>query len=181
MLWRWDGVEFKVLHPGAEIYEEAIGPRPTPGRRHPGEVRGPIKRKENDRGCVVRIATRGASALLATDVEARGEAEMLARDAGALQADVLLVPHHGSKTSSTPSFLDAVAPAVGLISVGYRNRFRHPHETVVARYVERSVTLRRTDLEGALHVVLPGESPAAIRIEGYARRQRYWSERRVPP
>src|SRR5258706_576706 len=53
MLWRWDGVEFKGLHPGAEIYEEAIGPRPTPGRRHPGEVRGPIKRKENDRGCAV--------------------------------------------------------------------------------------------------------------------------------
>jgi len=52
---------------------------------------------------------------------------------------------------------------------------------VVARYVERGVTLRRTDVEGALHVVLPGESPAAIRIEGYARRQRYWSERRVPP
>ena len=129
----------------------------------------------------MRIATRAASALLAGDIEARSEAEMLGRDAGALRADVLLVPHHGSKTSSTPTFLDAVAPSFGLISVGYRNRFRHPHETVVARYVERGVTLRRTDLEGALHVVLPRESPAAIRIEGYARRSRYWSERRIQP
>ena len=166
LMWSWDGVQFRVLHPGAEIYDEA------PVRR---------ARKENDRGCVVRIATRGASALLATDVEARSEAEMLARDAAALQAEVLLVPHHGSKTSSTPAFLDAVSPSVGLLSVGYRNRFRHPHETVVARYVERGVALRRTDLEGALHVVLPRESPTAIRIEGYARRQRYWSERRMQP
>jgi len=138
-------------------------------------------RKENDRGCVMRIATRAASALLAADVEARGEAEMLRRDAAALRAEVLLVPHHGSKTSSTPQFLDAVSPGFGLISVGYRNRFRHPHETVVARYVERGVTLRRTDVEGALHVVLPGESAAAIRIEGYARSSRYWSERRMQP
>ena len=166
MLWRWDGVEFRVLHPGGEIYNEVSGRR---------------ARKENDRGCVVRIATRAASALLAGDVEARSEAEMLGRDAAALRVDVLLVPHHGSKTSSTPAFLDAASPGFGLISVGYRNRFRHPHPTVVARYVERGITLRRTDLEGALHVVLPGESPAAIRIEGYARRRRYWSERRVQP
>jgi competence protein ComEC len=128
----------------------------------------------------VHVATRGASALLAADVEARGEAEMLARGPP-LKSDVLVVPHHGSKTSSTPAFIDAIAPSAGILSVGYRNRFRHPHEAVVARYLERDVTLRRTDQEGALHVVLSAEFENAVRIEAYARRQRYWSERRVPP
>src|SRR6185436_19145709 len=71
--WSWDGVEFRVMHPAAEMYGEA------PRRR---------ARKENDRGCVLRVATRGASALLAADVEALGESEMLVRDASGLRADV---------------------------------------------------------------------------------------------
>jgi len=161
--WRWDGVEFSVLHPAAAIYSEASGRKP---------------RKENDRGCVVRVATSRASALLTGDVEARSEQEMLSRDPDALRSDLMLVPHHGSKTSSTAAFLDAVGPRAGLVSLGYRNRFRHPHETVVARYAGRGIALRRTDREGALHVVLPAESGDAIRIEGYAARSRYWSERR---
>ncbi|HST02745.1 MAG TPA: DNA internalization-related competence protein ComEC/Rec2, partial [Usitatibacter sp.] len=78
--WSWDGVTFSVLHPAVAIYAEA-------GRR-----------KENDRGCVLRVATGGASMLLAADVEARSEREMLSRDGGALGSTVLLVAHHGSKT-----------------------------------------------------------------------------------
>ena len=162
--WRWDGVDFQVLHPDAAIYGEAPGRKP---------------RKENDRGCVVRISTSRAVALLAGDVEARSEAEMMARGAP-LRANVLVVPHHGSKTSSTPAFIDAVMPEWALFSVGYRNRFRHPNEAVVQRYVERGVQLRRTDAEGALHVVLPAEPGGTIRIEGYAGRSRYWSERKGP-
>ncbi|MGZ5066692.1 MAG: DNA internalization-related competence protein ComEC/Rec2 [Usitatibacter sp.] len=161
--WRWDGVEFRVLHPAAAIY---------------GESR---KRKENDRGCVVRVATAGHSVLLAADVEARSEAEMIARDRDALASEVLLVPHHGSRTSSTPEFIDAVSPRVGLLSVGYRNRFHHPNPTVVARYASRGIELRRTDQEGALHVAIPSASPAAVAVEGQARQARYWSERRAPP
>jgi competence protein ComEC len=161
--WKWDGVDFRVLHPPASIYA---------GERRP--------RKENDRGCVVRIATRGASMLLTADVETRSEAEMVARDPAALRSDVMLIPHHGSKTSSTAAFLDAVAPRDALVSLGYRNRFRHPNDAVVARYGERGIALRRTDREGALHVVLPGESTGAIEIDGHARRElRYWSERQA--
>ncbi len=163
--WRWDGVDFEVLHPDASIYSEEPGRKP---------------RKENDRGCVVRVATAGGVALLAGDIEARAEGEMLARAPSRLRSDILVVPHHGSKTSSTPPFLDAVAPGWGLLSVGYRNRFRHPHESVMERYRERGVVMRRTDLEGALHVVMPAESGPAIRIEGYSVRQRYWSERHSP-
>jgi competence protein ComEC len=161
--WQWDGVDFVVLHPSASIYGE------EPGRK---------ARKENDRGCVVRISTAVASALLSGDVEARSEAEMLARDRSLLRANVLVVPHHGSKTSSTAEFLDAVSPDWGLLSVGYRNRFRHPNEAVVARYGQRGVVLRRTDAEGALHVVLPAEFSGAVSVEGYAGKNHYWSERR---
>ena len=161
--WRWDGVEFTVLHPGREIYAETR------------------KRKENDRGCVLRVATAGHSVLLAADVEARSEAEMLARDAGALRSDVLLIPHHGSKTSSTPPFIDAVAPSIGVLSVGYRNRFHHPNGAVVARYVARGVVLHRTDREGALRITLPAQSPGMIGVDNQLRQVRYWSERRGDP
>ena len=158
--WRWDGVEFRVLHPAAEVYAETR------------------KRKENDRGCVLRVATAGHSLLLAADVEARSEAEMIARDRAALASEVLLIPHHGSKTSSTAEFIDAVGPRVGLLSVGYRNRFHHPNAAVVARYAMRAVDLHRTDSEGALHVTLPAQSSGAIGIESYAQDARYWRERR---
>ncbi len=161
--WTWDGVEFAVLHPDAGVYAEA------PGKR---------ARKENDRSCVVRVAARGAVALLAGDIEARGEAEMLARAAAALRSEVLLVPHHGSKSSSTPAFLDAVAPTLGVLSVGHRNRYGHPHESVVARYAARTIRLHRTDREGALRVVLPAQSSASPRVEPLVRQVRYWSERR---
>ena len=159
--WRWDGVDFSVLHPDARAY------LPEPGRK---------PRKENDRSCVLRVATRAAAALLAGDVEARSEAEMLARGE-LLRSDVLIVPHHGSKTSSTAAFLEAVAPRWALFSVGYHNRFRHPNEAVVERYRERGVELRRTDLEGALHVVLPARRSQAITLRGYAGDARYWSDR----
>lgn len=161
--WTWDGVEFAVVHPDAGVYSEERGKR---------------ARKENDRSCVVRVAARGAAALLTGDAEARSENEMLAREPAALRSEVLVVPHHGSKSSSTAAFLDAVAPTVGVLSVGHRNRFGHPHEAVVARYAERAVRLHRTDREGALRVILPAGTLAAPRVEPLVRQVRYWSERR---
>jgi competence protein ComEC len=167
--WRWDGVDFLVLHPGAEIYRE--------GRGSVRSGRPARRRKENDRGCVLKVSTIAASMLLAADVEARAEGEMLARDPASLAADVLLVPHHGSKTSSTPAFIDAVAPRWAILSVGYRNRFHHPHASVVARYAARSIALWRTDARGALRVVLPAHLPERVTISGQERACRYWSER----
>jgi competence protein ComEC len=166
--WRWDGVDFQVLHPAAAIYAE-------------GAAAEKRKRKENDRGCVIRIATSRASALFAADVEARSEAEMLARDPGALRSDVLVIGHHGSKTSSTPAFIAAVDPAFGLLSVGYRNRFHHPNPAVVARYLARGVELHRTDQEGALNVRLPVEATGRVAVQARGRGMRYWSEHRQPP
>ena len=158
--WTWDGVAFTVLHPGGEIYGSE-----------------PRKRKENDRGCVLRVATSARSMLLAADVEARGEAEMLARDPLALGSDVLLVPHHGSKTSSTPAYLDAIAPAVAIISAGYRNRFHHPHPAVVERYRAQGVEPRLTFAEGAMHVALPARPGEAVVVTNQRAACRYWSTR----
>lgn len=156
--WEWDGVRFDLVHPRAGVL-------------------GTTRRRENDRSCALRVSTRSASFLLAGDVEAAGEAEMVAR--GALRSDVLLVPHHGSKTSSTAAFLDAVAPRRAVASVGHRNRFGHPHAAVVARYRERGIELLRTDVSGALRVRLPADGePAAI--QPLAPRARYWSDRPAP-
>lgn len=158
--WRADHATFTALHPPAD----ASGIR-----------------KENDRSCVLRVATAGASALLTGDIEARVEAELAARLGEALRSDVLLVPHHGSKSSSTARFLDAVAPRLAVVSTSYRNRFGHPHPAVLARYAERGIALRRTDLEGALRIVLPATPAEPIRVASAAERVRYWSVRRKPP
>jgi competence protein ComEC len=162
--WAWDGVEFLVLHPGPEAYEL--------GRRV----------KENDRGCVVRvIAGGGGAALLTADVEARGEAQMVRRDASALASQVLVVPHHGSRTSSTAELLRAVKPQVAVISLGFRNRFGHPHPAVVARYEAAGIPLRRTDLEGALRITLPAQRGPPPTVEALVRRLPYWRDSGRPP
>jgi len=158
------------VHPAAEAYMP-----PAPDSR--GRVRA---RKENDRSCVLRIETAGAAALLTGDAEARSEMEMLARDAPAVRAQVLVVPHHGSRTSSTAAFLDAVHPDVALISVGYRNRFHHPAAGVVARYRERGIVLRRTDEEGALRITL-SPAPPGFAVEPLAAHESYWSQRKLRP
>jgi competence protein ComEC len=155
--WRWDGVEFSILHPAATVYDET-------GRR-----------KENDRGCVLRVATAGAAALLAGDVEARAEGEMLARDPGALSAQVLVVPHHGSRTSSTPAFIDAVSPREAIFTVGYRNRFGHPHPAVLARYEARAIRAWRSDRDGAIRARLTVD---AVVVERLRKVTHYWSDRR---
>ena len=157
--WSWDGVTFTMLHPFADDY-------------HPGA-------KTNALSCVLRVADAdGASALLTGDVEAAGEARMIvhARDgpAATLRSDVLVVPHHGSHTSSTDAFLDAVNPAVAVIQVGYRSRYGHPAPIVVARYRAHGIALVRTDHCGAWSW-----------SDGQARctrviRQRYWQWQPAP-
>ena len=132
--WEWDGVRFTILHPFASDYR-------------PGA-------KTNALSCVLRVAgADGASALLTGDVEAPGEAHLVARarvaPGAALRSDVLVVPHHGSHTSSTDAFLAAVHPRVAVIQVGYRSRYGHPAPDVVARYVAHGIPVVRTDHCGA--------------------------------
>ena len=149
--WDWDGVAFEVLHPTAADYE-----RPT---------------KSNAMSCVLRISNGSQTALLAGDIEAAQEAQ-LARDAAkSLRADVLLAPHHGSKTSSSAVFLDAVQPQLALVQAGYRNRFGHPVESVVARYEERGIRLIKSPQCGAAR--WQSARPAEVSCQRQAS-QRYW-------
>jgi competence protein ComEC len=147
-IWEWDGVRFEFLHPGT----------PQPYARR------------NDLSCVLRISTAGASILLTGDIERYAELEILARTKN-LAADVLLVPHHGSRTSSSPEFLAAVSPRWAIVPAGYANRFGHPGPQVLERYKAVGAQVLRTDLDGAISVAL--NSGVSITAER-ARRGRYW-------
>jgi competence protein ComEC len=114
----------------------------------------------NDASLVVRLSYGGRSVLFAGDLEEDGEAELVARATSrlvALASDVLKVPHHGSRTSSSAELLDGVRPELAVASLGKDNRFRFPHAEVVARYVRRNVRVLRTDEVGAVTVTLSPE------------------------
>lgn len=127
--WQWDGVDFEVLHPGDEAAAPGIRP--------------------NTVSCVLRIGGAQGTALLTGDIERAQELALVERHGDALRADVLLVPHHGSRTSSSEALLAAVAPRVALVQAGYRSRFGHPAADVVARYAARGAELVRSDACGA--------------------------------
>jgi competence protein ComEC len=131
--------------------------------------------KPNDLSCVVRIESDHGSALLTGDLEARGELDLVRRDGVTLRSDVLVVPHHGSRTSSTPAFIAAVAPQIAVFTPGYRNRFGHPRPDVVARYDEAGVRTYRTDYDGALTFEFAPGVPRAPRAERDHDR-RYWRD-----
>jgi competence protein ComEC len=153
--WSWDGVRFDMLHPGTEV----------------------LSRKTNDVSCVLRVTAGGRTMLLTSDIEAVSERDMLSRYPGNLAAEVMTAPHHGSRTSSTPEFIAAVASRDVIFPVGYRNHFGHPRDDVVARYVQSGVRLHRTDIDGAVWVGLGGAG-IVFRHEREERR-RYWHARRV--
>jgi competence protein ComEC len=121
---------------------------------------------------VLRISVAGQTILLTSDIEAPDERALLARDARRLKADVLLVPHHGSRTSSTSLFVAAVGARHVIYPVGYRNRFGHPRADVVERYGD--ARMWRTDRDGALTVSL-GNS---VDVNAWRQvRRRYWHGR----
>ncbi len=154
--WSWDGVDFELVFPDPLHYEDPY-------------------RKPNDVSCVLRIEAPGGRAIVAGDIEATSEVDLVVERRERLPADVLVVPHHGSRTSSTPSFVDAVAPRHAVFTVGYRNRFGHPRADVVARYVRAGAMLHRTDRTGALTFTFASgavDAPEAARATG----RRYWHD-----
>jgi competence protein ComEC len=130
--WRWNGVDFSVLHPDARSYH-----------------------KGNSASCVVRIEAGGGRRVLLTgDIEADSERVLLQEVHDRLPIDVLVVPHHGSLTSSSPAFVEALSPDYALFSTGYRNRFRFPRKPVVDRYRRAGSVLLDTAAQGAITVRL---------------------------
>jgi len=154
--WTWDGVVFTVLHPTRAEYDDP-------------------RAKTNDRSCVVRIDSAYGSALLTGDLEAKSEAKLLRDDSAVLRADVLVVPHHGSRTSSTPAFIRGVAPAIAVFACGYRNRFGHPRPDIVARYAAEAVHMVRTDMEGAVTLTFASGTPLQP-VSARDLRRRYWMD-----
>src|SRR3546814_21192444 len=100
---------------------------------HPCKASYSERIKDNNRSCVLHVSSRFGSLLLPGDIERKAESRLLARQKD-IAADVLVVPHHGSKTSSTMDFIEKVQPQVAIFTVGYRNRFGHPKDAVVERY-----------------------------------------------
>ncbi len=150
--WAWDGVSFEILHPDRNV----------------------VVNKPNAQSCVLRVEDAlGRAALITADIEAAQESALLARLGPALASAILIVPHHGSRTSSSAAFIDAVAPRWAVVQAGYRSRFGHPAPDVVARYGQRGIELVRSDRCGAW-TWRDGEASCAR-----ARDRRYW--RWTPP
>jgi competence protein ComEC len=125
--WNWDGVDFRIISP----------------------LPGAAPRNDNASSCVLHVAARGGSVLLTGDIDQAQERVLHAADA-LPYADVLLVPHHGSKSSSSDALLDTVMPRAAVVQAGYHNAHGHPHPLVLQRYTARGIAVWRTDLQGAL-------------------------------
>lgn len=126
--WQIDGVHFEILHPPANY----------------------AAKKTNDHSCVLKVSATGGTILLPGDIEKRSEKYLVKHANKQLNSDILIVPHHGSKTSSTEAFLNAVNPKIALFSVGYRNRFGHPKPKVLEAYRKRNVRIWQTVEKGAI-------------------------------
>ncbi|MGA7749706.1 MAG: DNA internalization-related competence protein ComEC/Rec2 [Gallionella sp.] len=152
--WQWDGVDFEILHPDAASYsEENIS--------------------KNNRGCVLRISIGDRHILLTADIEKESEQQLLKEHAVKLPATLLVVPHHGSKTSSTDRFIATVQPRYAVFTVGYLNRFGHPKWEVVQRYAHSGAELLRSDQDGAILVEMDAQG---LQVERYRKtHRRYWT------
>ncbi|MBV8046029.1 MAG: DNA internalization-related competence protein ComEC/Rec2 [Paludibacterium sp.] len=147
--WQWDGVRFEMLWPDAAW-------------REPGN---------NAYSCVLRVSGEYGSLLLTGDISQNEEAALVARYGRALASTVLVAPHHGSRSSSSPVFLRMVAPRWGVVSAGWRNRYGHPHERVLGHYRAMGITLLRTDRQGAIML----DFTAPPRVTGYRQvAPRHW-------
>jgi len=153
--WTWDGVKFRILHPAADTLLSG-----------------------NDASCVLRVEGAGGQRFLLTgDIEAPVERRLLARRAAQLRAAVLVAPHHGSLTSSTPPFVAAVAPRYVLFSTGYRNRYGFPRTRVQARYRAVGAAMMDTAAVGAIQVRLKSDGTLRPPTGWRAAAARYWNGR----
>lgn len=150
--WTWDGVPFQLLRAG------------LPGRG------------DNDGSCVLRVGEGEGAVLLTADIEAGAERALVAQAGPALRAGVLVVPHHGSRTSSSETLIDAVRPRLALVAAGHRNRFGFPHAEVLARYQARGVEVLDTAAGGALSFDSGQSGPGPVEA-WRAERARFWHRR----
>jgi competence protein ComEC len=125
--WTWDGVEFTVLHPDSSAYVTT-----------------------NNHSCVLKVEGRGGSVLMTGDIGKKIENRLLLQHRNSLSSDILIAPHHGSKSSSSLDFIRSVSPAMVIFAAGYRNRYHFPAQQVVSRYAKSGTQMYVTGLEGAI-------------------------------
>jgi competence protein ComEC len=148
--WTWDTVEFSMLSPSKETFTD-----------------------ENNNSCVLKVKTKQGTILLTGDIEKAAEMALVERYLDELQAKILIAPHHGSKTSSTQVFLNAVRPEIILIPAGAPNRFGFPHKDVMARYEGIPAKSLITGKEGAISIKL---KKSGMQIQGYRKAVgKYWN------
>ena len=169
--WQWDYVNFEVLHPSLDSYENS-------------EI------KDNNRSCVVKVTSQFGSILFAGDIENEAEKSILetslqlnihaaSGDAlnndNMLKSDVLVVPHHGSKTSSTVDFVQAVGAKHSIFTVGYLNRFKHSKPLIEKRFEESGALTYRSDYQGAILIDFKKNNP--MKMTAWRQSQpRYWHD-----
>lgn len=136
--WNWDGVEFRWLHPGARRFE-----------------------RDNDSSCVLLVRAGTHTALLTGDIEAAAEHELVAAG-GVPGVDIMVVPHHGSRTSSSPGFVEAARPRWAVYAVGHRNRWGFPSPRVTGRWEQAGASGLLTSRSGAITFeLIPGQELSA--------------------
>jgi len=135
------GVKIEILNPPPGFFER----RQTEPRRD-----------LNNNSLVTRFIRGDVSLLLCGDITAKAERELVTREGDRLKSTVLFIPHHGSDSSSTPGFIDAVKPQIGIVSAGWQNRYHFPHPAVLKRYRQTKTRLLRTDQDGAISLATDG-------------------------
>lgn len=149
--WVWDQVLFEILSP----------------------VTTNQFASDNNNSCVLKIVARDMSVLLTGDIEAGAEKKLIAQTPSKLTSDVLVAPHHGSKTSSTLAFLQHIQAKIIVIPAGYRNRFSFPHSQVMERYKKMNATVFNTATAGAVTVK---SSNSTLIVESFRDKHgKYWN------
>ncbi|MFZ4710408.1 MAG: DNA internalization-related competence protein ComEC/Rec2, partial [Zwartia sp.] len=193
--WEWDGVRFEFLHPSTA--------QPEPAKNVPVRL-SKVRPSKNAQSCVLHVQGSHHSALLPGDIGVKQEQFLLERHAAeqrapeqhvlaqpvlaqhhavhttkatpaALTADLVVVAHHGSETSSSPRFVQQLGAQHAIVQTGHLNRFGHPHPVIKQRWVEARATFWQTDRHGA---ILASSTPAGLSVQAYSQlRQRYWHQR----
>jgi len=153
--WTWDGVRFRFLS--------------VP-------VRAGETTKSNDRSCVLVVEGAAGRLLLTGDIGTAAERRMRREDLASALPTVTTMAHHGSRHSSGAPWLDAVRPRIAVASAGWRNRFGHPHASVVDRHADIGVDVYTTGRSGATRIDFPADAPPAVVREWRRPVERYWRE-----
>ncbi len=127
--WIWDDVLFEILNSDDNF-------------------------KDNNASCVLKISTHSHSVLLSSDIEKKAEKYLISTQKDKLPSNILISPHHGSKTSSSDEFLEALSPKWVVVSSGYKNRFNHPAKVVVNRYKNHNINILNTSCSGQIEIFL---------------------------